>query len=145
MLPSWIRSRKGSPKPWYRRAIDTTSRRLDSTNVRFARSPCQGIHSRYDRRWKTLFPKAVERPAPSLLDNIMKIGDCPRFVTGDEQRNALAMLEIGPSSLVGLRLMRLERNLNGVVKMLHGDKRPGAGLFSRLSHGRTGLPLSPPS
>ena len=32
MLPSWTRSRNGSPWPWYLRAIDTTSRRFARMN-----------------------------------------------------------------------------------------------------------------
>ena len=38
-LPSWIRSRSGSPEAWYFLAIDTTSRRFDCTKVRSASSP----------------------------------------------------------------------------------------------------------
>ena len=38
-LPSWIRSSSGRPDAWYFFAIDTTSRRFDCTNVRWASSP----------------------------------------------------------------------------------------------------------
>ena len=38
-LPSWMRSRSGRPDAWYFLAIDTTRRRLDCTNVRWAYSP----------------------------------------------------------------------------------------------------------
>ena len=38
-LPSWIRSRSGRPDAWYFFAIETTRRRFDCTNVRWASSP----------------------------------------------------------------------------------------------------------
>ena len=42
-LPSWMRSRSGSPDAWYFFAIDTTSRRFDCTNVRCASSPRRAV------------------------------------------------------------------------------------------------------
>ena len=42
-LPSWMRSRSGSPDAWYFLAIETTSRRFDCTNVRSAVSPARAV------------------------------------------------------------------------------------------------------
>ena len=42
-LPSWIRSRSGRPEAWYFLAIETTSRRFDCTNVRWASSPSRAV------------------------------------------------------------------------------------------------------
>ena len=39
MLPSWTRSMRSTPRPWYGRATATTSRRLPSTKACLAASP----------------------------------------------------------------------------------------------------------
>ena len=40
-FPSWIRSRRESPMPWYFRATETTSRRLAMMNRCRARPACR--------------------------------------------------------------------------------------------------------
>ncbi len=48
-LPSWMRSSSSSPRPVYRLAIDTTSRRLEAMNSAFASAPSDSSRSKVHR------------------------------------------------------------------------------------------------
>ena len=116
--------------------FDRTGQRIgrrapDKLVVRFTRPARQGIHSRYDWRWKAFFLQTIERPSPPLLNDIVEIGDRSRLVAGNEKCDPLAMLEVGSADLVCLALMRFERDLDGVIEMLHGS--PNSGLLNPLS------------
>ncbi len=106
-FPSWIRSRIGTPRPTYRLAIDTTSRRLADVSSRRAASPslivrrsrrCSSNGSSFQRP-SVVSPEATApasiRLASSTSSSAVRSGTLPisfRYIfTGSDEALARAM------------------------------------------------------